>query len=434
MRHLSFLSVVLVACGVAAGPSAAPPPVSPVDTLPTRAVITPEGGTFELGPGLIFDVPAGAVDATVTLTATEEPAQGVSLEGVLAHVRFEPADLVFNLPVGLTWVRPDVVGDTRAFVDNRHGGFFQPEQLVDPGRLGLQALALSSIVIAPNQPVEEVTVIAPPAQLDVLFVIDNSCSMAEEQALLQSDGPSLFAYFLGSGIDYHVGVTSTDTQDTTMAGVLGTLGLPGWIDESTVDPTAVFAGMVDLGTNGFYDERGRDAARMALDTLRDTRNAGFWRDDAALHIVFVSDEQDQSSEGLYDFRAWLLGEKLAGEVQVHAIVGIPGVSCMASDTPGFDYIALADSTGGATYNLCDSDWAAFMDGIGFDATGWERSYLLLHEADPATLAVTAELDDGSMLTFDPSSWTYDPATLTVFFGGSEVPPPGSVVRLAYEPL
>jgi len=43
-------------------------------------------------------------------------------------------------------------------------------------------------------------------QSDILFVIDNSCSMANEQSKLISHFPIFMDYFVDANIDYHIGV------------------------------------------------------------------------------------------------------------------------------------------------------------------------------------------------------------------------------------
>src|SRR5690349_10507523 len=47
-------------------------------------------------------------------------------------------------------------------------------------------------------------------QVDVLFTVDDSSSMEDEQGKLVDNFPRFADYFLGSGVDYHIGVTSTD--------------------------------------------------------------------------------------------------------------------------------------------------------------------------------------------------------------------------------
>ena len=46
--------------------------------------------------------------------------------------------------------------------------------------------------------------------VDVLWVIDNSCSMTEEQQALTDNFNKFVQYFVGSGLDYHIGVVSTN--------------------------------------------------------------------------------------------------------------------------------------------------------------------------------------------------------------------------------
>src|SRR5687768_11631596 len=45
--------------------------------------------------------------------------------------------------------------------------------------------------------------------VDALFVVDNSCSMDVEQANLAANFPPFLGWFVDSGLDFHIGVTST---------------------------------------------------------------------------------------------------------------------------------------------------------------------------------------------------------------------------------
>src|SRR5688500_6214299 len=47
-------------------------------------------------------------------------------------------------------------------------------------------------------------------KVDILWMVDNSCSMYNEQADLTENFPYFMEFFLGSGLDYHVGVVSSD--------------------------------------------------------------------------------------------------------------------------------------------------------------------------------------------------------------------------------
>ena len=79
-------------------------------------------------------------------------------------------------------------------------------------------------------------------EVDVLWVVDNSCSMSEEQEAIASNFPQFMEYFLDSSLDYHIGVVSTDMDDPQQSGLLRPAGGGmRWIDTETDDALARFA-------------------------------------------------------------------------------------------------------------------------------------------------------------------------------------------------
>ena len=56
--------------------------------------------------------------------------------------------------------------------------------------------------------------------VDILLVVDNSCSMVEEQDKLATNFQSFIAAFEGAEVDYQIGVTTTDTLDEDQSGRL----------------------------------------------------------------------------------------------------------------------------------------------------------------------------------------------------------------------
>jgi hypothetical protein len=145
------------------------------------------------------------------------------------------------------------------------------------------------------------------AKVDVLWVIDNSGSMAPKQSKVQADFQSFITKLTqptanAEIVDYHIGVVTTDTYDPTESGKLqnpGHLSHP-WIGnmdtcQTPCDPVAAFSTLANVGTLGTGDEKGMLAAEMALTApLVNTANAGFLRPDASLAIIMVSDEDDSS--------------------------------------------------------------------------------------------------------------------------------------------
>jgi hypothetical protein len=77
--------------------------VSPAPSSAAHATIGPQGGTVG-GEAVSILVPAGALpaDTTITITATDEPPPGEAI-AYSRVVRFEPAGLVFAVPVEVTF-------------------------------------------------------------------------------------------------------------------------------------------------------------------------------------------------------------------------------------------------------------------------------------------------------------------------------------------
>lgn len=201
----------------------------------------------------------------------------------------------------------------------------------------LAPVVLATLVACDRVPASAVTrceseVKVGAARTDVLFVIDDSGSMSEEQAAMRD---SLYAFIQGlaaSGIqnDFQIGVTTTSVAgfdggttftfggvpypagrlvavdpgaltDPTLVGKLlygpPPAGFVGPRILSSTSPTlqADFEANVLVGIAGSGKEQPFRAARLALEaTGPGAPNEGFVRDGARLAVVFLSDEDDCS--------------------------------------------------------------------------------------------------------------------------------------------
>jgi hypothetical protein len=143
-------------------------------------------------------------------------------------------------------------------------------------------------------------------KIDVLFVIDNSGSMIEEQTNLISNFPKFMDVLDESMLDYRIAVTTTGRNsqlqsggdDGAMLQPAGCNMTKRWIDKGDPDPAATFSCVAAVGTVGPGIEMPLSAMRAAFELrMLDGTNSGFRRDDALLAIVIVSDEDDCSYEG-----------------------------------------------------------------------------------------------------------------------------------------
>ncbi len=155
-------------------------------------------------------------------------------------------------------------------------------------------------------------------KMDVLFVIDNSGSMGQEQTNLIANFPQFISVLESSGLDYRVAVTTTGrnysyAMQSPFGGAIpmsvdggdnGAMLRPAacnmtrrWIEKGDADPSGTFSCVANVGTSGPSDEMPLSAMRDAFEErMSDGTNSGFRRSDALLGVVFLTDEEDCSYE------------------------------------------------------------------------------------------------------------------------------------------
>ena len=209
------------------------------------------------------------------------------------------------------------------------------------------------------------------AQVDILWVIDNSGSMAAEQEKVAERFNQFFNQLIISQVDYHIGVVTTDPEE---GGALRQYGGPpvancaacrfitkdvpcsdpnvdisGLATEAEIEDVLaaqcpaqlVFRKLIKVGVDGSSFEEGFTQAATALgartvdpntgfpDGVAPAENEGFQRAAASLYIVFVSDEEEgakQDGSPVRYYQRLFEGLKQAGNennVAVAAITGYP---------------------------------------------------------------------------------------------------------------
>ncbi|HUU00095.1 MAG TPA: hypothetical protein VM425_01500 [Myxococcota bacterium] len=290
------------------------------------------------------------------------------------------------------------------------------------------------------------------AEVDILWVVDNSASMFEEQTNLANNCDSFINYIQDSLIDYHIGVISTEMEEDSNgnclnAGHCGQLqGNPKFIDRNNPNPVAAFASNVMVGTDGGGHEMGILAAHMALtEPLKSGANTGFLRDNASLAVIFVSDEDDHSYGELNYYVRFFGSFKGIGnenDVIVAAIVGDVPDGC-ATAQAGEVFHELVTDLGGTTASICDADFSAALEQLGLTVAGLTRKYVLSREPDPGEIIVRVDEDgDGPGGFIDipecapdcinpvARNWRVELAEKAIYFV-DYVPPPGSFIQVEY---
>lgn len=289
----------------------------------------------------------------------------------------------------------------------------------------------------------------PTDRVDILFVVDDSHSMAEEQAALSRGFESFIQEIEETNTDFHLGVitTSFDYEDSERGQILG---IPPVIDK-TMDYVTLFTERVVVGTTGSDREKGLEAAAWALSPVMITGvNEGFIRSDAFLLVIFVSDEEDCSDRGalegqtvnacyehqelLVPVEEFILEIRAIKErpdmVYVGSIVGMPRTESVCENSvPGTRYIDAAYLTGGLVADVCSSDWSSVMYSLGLNASGILQSFMLTDRARPGT--ITVAVDEVEIAEDENNGWTYDIETWYITFHGDAIPPRGSVISANY---
>ncbi|TNE51925.1 MAG: VWA domain-containing protein [Deltaproteobacteria bacterium] len=172
-----------------------------------------------------------------------------------------------------------------------------------PLMTGCNDYPLKRLVVKNYTEITKTESLAAVKAVDILFVIDNSGSMEEEQAKLQRNFEAFINELVSKDInDYQIGVITTDMADPSQGGRLQgkTVKI---INGQTMSKAVViqnFKENVIVGTTGTSYEKALDAMKRALSPEmigKGKPNEGFLRDGATLAIIFVGDEDDCSNNG-----------------------------------------------------------------------------------------------------------------------------------------
>lgn len=260
-------------------------------------------------------------------------------------------------------------------------------------------------------PVTEEFVQAALPSVDLLLVVDGTESMVQERQAL-ADGLGDLVWVLDdAGVDWQIGVVGAGIEGA-QAGWL--VGSPYVVTSHDADVDALNDRLVNDVT-GVGPEAGLGAAYLALSlTDQGDPNAGFRRSDAALHVVFVSDADDESDAllGLDPVAAFLAELVLQAENGRPAIASVlvgdvpDGCTSVRGTASAADrYHAVALAGGGITASICEADLAAVAGSFGGVSVVYPSAFPLKHTPVTGSARVSVDglaLSTGWMVTDVPS--------------------------------
>ncbi|EAU65178.1 conserved hypothetical protein [Stigmatella aurantiaca DW4/3-1] len=274
--------------------------------------------------------------------------------------------------------------------------------------------------------------------VDILWVVDDSGSMANQRETLTLNFSRFLEELLRLQVRFQIGVISTNFVDR---GVLR--GTTKIITGETPEPRQVFLQNTAFPASSRARlEQGLRMMELALtEPNLSGANAGFLRPNAALAVIVVTDEDDGSYGDPAYYARFLRSLKGPGNENLSSLSIIGGTTPDGCFPPGeevyfggradpaFRYSAVATRTGGIVGSICDASFESTLVKIASALNSLRRAFPLSLKPVPATLHV---LVNGTPVPRDlVNGWQYRADTQSVAFLGNYVPPPGALLRFEY---
>lgn len=298
-------------------------------------------------------------------------------------------------------------------------------------------------------------------KIDIVWVVDNSGSMANLQSNIAANFQSFIQNFVNKDYDFKIAVTNTEAwradflSDPSLAEFKDGDGTNSsgvkFLTPDTPDLVNNFLINIQQGTSGYGDERPFQSLKQALES---PLNRGFRREGAFLAVIIVTDEEDFSHDGsnysnedynfpglhtVESYKTYL--DNLTNSTEdfpMHSVsaISIQDASCLASNTP-YGNIAtrvqeLVSLTDGVQGDVCSSNFSDTLDAIQDQIAVLSTQFLIDRELLPNTLKVS--VNGQAVSKSAENGWSYNESNKTLRFHGSAIPPQGADISIQYEPL
>ncbi len=321
---------------------------------------------------------------------------------------------------------------------------------------GVELGPVTDVFNIPNRPV-----------VDILFVVDDSGSMSDDQEAMANNFNEFFEVAGIDETDYHIAVTTTLSTEANCIDDFGNLtcdldpscglitacpGNPRFISRESNNPEGEYTCNIQVSGNGNVSplRPKSDEAEAALVAAKEflsppriydpSENGGFLRKGGKLEIVAVADERDQSpgSSQLYiDFFQHSISD--SSSVRFSAIsTGINLHPTVCRDPAHYEdeevrrYQDVVLATGGSHTPICLPNWQNTMREIGERAAEPRTRFALSQEASPTS--VTACVTQNGETTCESRDVNYDTENNAGVFELDLAPEPNSQVSISYNPL
>jgi hypothetical protein len=248
--------------------------------------------------------------------------------------------------------------------------------------------------------------------------------MADNQKALASNFSTFINHFLVKDVDFKMAITTSDgtySQNGKMVGDANLLTTAA-AKSNKAQFIKNFTTWAKVGTSGSGIEQGLKTTKSFLDRYA----SSFLRKDAFLVIVFVSDEQDQSSGKQEEYLAYYKTLKAnAGLVKAYSIVTQSLKGYEIDETIGTRYNYVAQNTNGTIGDI-NSDFYQTLDNMGFTISNLADSFALNSLPYKNNIKVFV---NGTELV---NGWSFDFISKSIKFNADSIPMNGAKIEVKYQ--
>ena len=190
--------------------------------------------------------------------------------------------------------------------------------------------------------------------IDIIWVIDQSGSMLDDYERIIAGIEAMMAALPNS--DWRLNIISSDPDSAAIQASF------------PITPSDDLKALIDLYTEMATVAGEREKGFSAIYNYLTYNPSSIWwlRRDAALLIVFVSDEEEQSydefPDPIMDFATWYSQMRSNGSTFISSIVNVEGSESLCERKPvgnaiGSRYIQSTEYFNGSIVDICSEDWS-----------------------------------------------------------------------------
>ena len=258
--------------------------------------------------------------------------------------------------------------------------------------------------------------------VDIVFVVDDSGSMAHFQTKLSNEMGQFASTISQLSADFRIGVITTTSGE-----------LIGWTESTSVTMEQELMNLVIVGTSGSGWETGLLSLYDCMfNNTCNTMRGGWMRPDARMAVIFISDEPDSSPQPWNYYQSIFDQSIDPGRISMHGIIGPQPNGCQGSSwgisaQAGHGYHEIISHYQGQEHSICDDNWGIAITTIATDISRPLRYSLTETRIDETTVEVFINGQQAGS-----RDWTWDGPNNSVLFTYDAAPTPGDTVVINYE--